>query len=312
MNDRHKLHLTRSPSGSSNMCSESGTVIEESDLADHFSLQEKSHTQVTSSEPSAAPIQDSALWSPSPLYPGLVTSPSLKFHSHLQPYPSGISASPATVMNRQMVEEANFLASFIPQSSHDTSFRDPFESPQLKAQDNPQGQNWETILRDREPIPTLNEVRSTRYDPYDPPFGVTQSPGSSHGNFQDMEDRRLETIILSTVSDSQAPQQGYVADHGDLNWEDAIRQKHRINFSKYSSSLKDSESERGAWSPTYQMSRNQPPPPFFGPPPRRFDRRGNFKLGDSKIRDLLRVFQCLGSIIGFSVLVITSIVSTHN
>ncbi|EGG13015.1 uncharacterized protein MELLADRAFT_58667 [Melampsora larici-populina 98AG31] len=292
------------------MCSDSGTVIEESDLADHFSLQEKSHAQVTSSEPSSASIQDSALWSPSPLYPGLVTSPSLKFHSHLQPYPSGISASPSTVMNRQMVEEANFLASFIPQSSHGTSFRDPFDSPQLKAQDNPEGQNWEAILRDRESIPTpLKEVLSTRYDPYDPPYGVAQSPGSSHGDFQDMEARRLETIILSTVSDSQALQQGNATDHGDLKWEDAIRKKHRVNFSKYPTSLKDSESEREASSPTYQMSRNQLHPPFFGPAPRRtmFDRRGNFKLGDSKIRDLLRIFQGLGSIIGFSILTITSI-----
>ncbi|KAH9819183.1 hypothetical protein DFH28DRAFT_887344 [Melampsora americana] len=290
------------------MCSESGTVIEESDLADHFSVQDKSHVQVPAVDPSSAPIQDSALWSPSPLYPGLVTSPSLKFHSHLSPYPSELSPSPSGVMNRQMIEEANFLASFIPQSSHDISPRDPFESSHMNAHEN---RDWEAVLRDREFIPApLNEVLSIRCDPYDPPYRVVQSPDSSHRNFQDLEDRRLETIILSTVSDSQKPNQGNANDHGGLSWEDAIRQKHQINFCKSPQSSGNPESEEGERSPTYEIPRIQSNPPFFGAPPHRamFARPGNLKPGDSKIRDFLRIFQGLGSLIGFSTLLISSIV----
>ncbi|KAG0151474.1 hypothetical protein CROQUDRAFT_86894 [Cronartium quercuum f. sp. fusiforme G11] len=302
----HKRFSKVSP----NAGSEDGTMIEETDLADHFDSRPSQNVQASVSHQPLATVKVPVLWSHSPVYPGLITSPSLNFQSHLPQYSDRSSASPTHLINRQMIAEANFLASFIPIPNHDTYYQDPHQSELvshglelvalgLGVHSPKDGSNdWERIL----------QARGSYSDPF---TAGTPQNFEPHPHPTRPVDPRRKTSLEPFRNEQQSPSY----DTHDQNWEEAITRAHGIGTHLFSRSVGSPESVQNDWKPSQNTNQTRQHSLLLGYEPRlpstrrsKLDHRGRIKLGNQKTRICLRALQSVGSLIGFATLTVASII----
>lgn len=318
--------------------SEVETFIEETDLADHFESQETSsknlsnlshfHQLDSNQLASASDSQNPHVWSHSPIINGLVTSPSLSFQSHLPIYSKTSNVMSTTSMNRQMIQEANFLASFIdPPNSGRYRHQDPFEDalethhqsnqfplaghPSLNPDD-----HWDRVLRARDPY-----ARREEQTPH--PFNASHS---SHqflrpepSELYDSKDDRTMGIISPKILYTEPQALG--STQPQPMWEDEDGRpmlEHGVGFHRFSNPLSSPESLPYDWKPSQELTSSrqalrlvEDQEPISLSPPLFFDHRGRIILGFSKTRRCLRILEALVPLAGLTMLIVSSLVRHH-